>query len=73
MLCVYLLVIPAGKDNQLEILPLSGYYWQVSRRQELLIVGMACKKQEAVELVQSIVSDVYRRTGTADIRAYFMS
>lgn len=41
------------------------------QEQELYVVGLANGKEEAMELVQAIVADVYRKTGSYEkIRAY---
>ena len=40
--------------------------------QELFVVGITKGYDEAVELVEQIVQEVYDQTGTCDIRSYIL-
>lgn len=66
-----LITLPATKENQLEILSPGNYRRQAARKGETLIVGAAVGMREAKRLVEQIVGDVYRQTGTANVREYF--
>ncbi len=68
---VYLIALPSGPDNQLEILSPAVYRKQAERNKETLIVGLAGGMSEARQVVCQIAGDVYRLTGTADIRSFF--
>ncbi len=68
---VYLIALPSGPDNQLEIVSPAVYRKQAERNGETLIVGLASGMSEARQVVCRIAGDVYRLTGSADIRSYF--
>ena len=71
-LLVYLIMLAPTPMNQMEIVSPAEY-----RRQqrcngtEPLILGVAVGMDEAKELVGEIVADVYRLTGTADVKGYY--
>ncbi len=66
----YLITLPAGEKNQLEIIS-SVYLKQKSLRRICpVVVGIAKGYDEALFLVQQIVSEVYEQTGTAGVRKY---
>lgn len=73
LLLVHLITLPPTKENQLEIISPRDYRIQAKRHGEPLIIGLACGMREAKQVTVQIVSDVYRRTGTADVRKFFES
>lgn len=68
---VYLITLSGNEQNQLEIIPSWNLKFWYTRENCPCIVGLACGEAEAEELVCSIVSEVYEKTGKADLRAYF--
>lgn len=80
----YVLVLPEkGSTNLLELLPgkeLSGKFrkwdWQADRSislaDELIVIGIAENKEEAIEVARDIVDLVYQQTGGLDIRTFFI-
>lgn len=68
---IYLLTLPAGDRNQLEILPAWDMKFWCENMECPMIVGLACGKREALGLVQRITEDVLRRTGDVKLREYF--
>lgn len=68
---VYLITLSGNEQNQLEIIPSWNLKFWYTRENYPCIVGLACGEAEAEELVCSIVSEVYEKTGKADLRAYF--
>ena len=70
-LLVYLIMLAPTPMNQMEIVSPAEYRRQQRRNgTEPLILGVAVGMDEAKELVGEIVADVYRLTGTADVKGY---
>ena len=70
-LLVYLIMLAPTPVNQLEIVSPAEYRRQQRRNgTEPLILGVAVGMDEAKALVGEIVADVYRLTGTADVKGY---
>ena len=70
-LLVYLIMLAPTPVNQMEIVSPAEYRRQQRRNgTEPLILGVAVGMDEAKELVGEIVADVYRLTGTADVKGY---
>lgn len=70
-LFLLLIALPSSLDNQLEILSPQQYRRQAKQTGEPLIVGMAYGMQEARQVVTELVGEIVRRTGAAEVRAYF--
>ena len=68
---VYLLTLPSGEANQLEIVPAWNLNFPHIRARLPMIVGLGYGRAEAFELVRRIAEDVYRETNGAGLRAYF--
>ena len=70
-LLVYLIMLAPTPVNQMEIVSPAEYRRQQRRNgTEPLILGVAVGMDEAKALVGEIVADVYRLTGTADVKGY---
>ena len=71
-LLVYLIMLAPTPMNQMEIVSPAEYRRQQRRNgTEPLILGVAVGMDEAKALVGEIVADVYRLTGTADVKGYY--
>ena len=71
-LLVYLIMLAPTPMNQMEIVSPAEYRRQQRRTgTEPLILGVAVGMDEAKALVGEIVADVYRLTGTADVKGYY--
>ena len=71
-LLVYLIMLAPTPMNQMEIVSPAEYRRQQRRNgTEPLILGVAVGMDEAKELAGEIVADVYRLTGTADVKGYY--
>ena len=71
-LLVYLIMLAPTPVNQMEIVSPAEYRRQQRRNgTEPLILGVAVGMDEAKELAGAIVADVYRLTGTADVKGYY--
>lgn len=69
----FLVTLAANPENQLDILPVCELHFPYIRRNCPMIVGIALGREEALELVQAIVQEVYESTGGVDLRGYFES
>ena len=67
----YLITLAPTPKNQMEILTPTYYRSHRERSGEPLILGVACGRREAQEVVRTIVEDVYAKTGNALVRQYF--
>ena len=69
---VYVITPAQNPGNLLDIIPakeksLAG----INENSSLYILGLACGKKEAFELVRCMVDRVYQETSGLDIRGYF--
>lgn len=66
---VYVIMISSGPADILDILPAFMLFREDNR--ERRIIGLAVSKEEAYEVCEKIISDVFCETGGYDIRSYF--
>lgn len=70
----FLIMLPSNSENVLDILPASylnqPHFKNKFYKNELYVVGIAKGRDEALELVRSIVDEVYQATGSFDISGY---
>lgn len=67
---LYLITYAASDTDMLDIIH-SSYLRQRAVRERLPeIVGLACGRQEALRLVERMVSDCFRETGNCRVRDY---
>ena len=72
-LLVYLIMLAPTPVNQMEIVSPAEYRRQQRRNgMEPLILGAAIGMDEAKALAGEIVADVYRLTGMADVKGYYL-
>ena len=71
-LAVQLVVLPMGKNNQLEIINSQLLLQPSYPRQEMFVVAIVSGYDEAIEFVEKTVSEVYDKTGGADVRSYIL-
>lgn len=70
----FLITLPSNPENLLDIVPavclLQPHYKKKRYHEELYVLGIAKGRDEALELVRSIVDEVYKATGGFDISSY---
>lgn len=66
----YLLTLPAGEDNQLEIIPAWNMKFWYNKKKCPMIVGLGCGKSEMTAMVCQIAQEAVEQTGCADLRKY---
>ena len=59
-----------GKDL-FDLLPANEMKSSLRKKQDIYVLGMAGSREEAIELVQEMVMEVYGQTGGFDVRGYF--
>ena len=68
----YVVVLPAqGSSNLLELLQVKEAMKAEKRGEELVVVGIAAGKEEAMEIAGRIVDTVYQQTGDLKVKDYF--
>ncbi len=67
---IYVITLASNRQNLLDIIPSYELMQRGYPKREMVIVGLAKGYDEAVEVVASIVDEVYRNTGTFAVRTY---
>ena len=67
---LYLVVFSINPDNMLDILPEKEVMQKYYPKDELKVVGIADGKKEALGLVQRMIEESLRETGSADVRGF---
>lgn len=70
---IWLLVLPETENNQLEIMNPNLLLQKSYPRTEYFVVGIAKGFEEALEILEEIVQNVYNETRGADIRSYILN
>ena len=70
---VYLIVLSAHIDNQLEIYNSTLLLQKSFRKEELLIVGITKGYNESLEMVEKIMQEVYDNTKGTDMKSYILN
>lgn len=68
---IFVMVLSEGSD-QLEIYHCVFLQQQYYKKYPPYIVGIAGGHEEAVELLQKMISDVYEKTGSYQLKEYFL-
>ena len=71
MVSVYFIALASNPDNLFDIFHAAHLKESAFYRQNPYIVGIAPGYDEALELVQRMVEDIYRETGGFQVREYF--
>ena len=67
---LYLITMASHPDNMLDLVPEWEELQKGYPKETLRIVGLAENKKAAIKLMQSIIEESIKVTGSADIRAY---
>jgi hypothetical protein len=68
---VYCIAFASHPSNLFDIMDANELLFPHYRRSEVQIVGLANGKEEAIEMVQDMLMEVYHKTGEFDVRTYF--
>lgn len=67
---LYLITFSSHPDNMLDVMLEKEALQACYKKQGLKVVGIASGKKEAIDLVQNIIKESMRETGSADVRAF---
>lgn len=70
LLGTYVIMLPTAPGNQLDLIEAAELKQPYYKEKDIVIVGIASGKSEAVQVVADIVSEAVKETGEADILAY---
>ena len=68
---VYCIAFASHQDNLFDIMDANELLFPYYKKSEIRIVGLAKGREEALNLVQKMVMEVYHKTGNFNVRAYF--
>lgn len=68
---VYCIAFASHPSNLFDILDANELLFPHYQKSEVTVVGIAKGREEAVKLVQSMLMEVYQKTGEFDVRTYF--
>ena len=71
MVSIYLITLASNPENLFDIFHAAHLKQPTFYNQDLFVVGIAAGYEEALELVQRMVEDIYRKTGGFAVREYF--
>lgn len=70
----FLIMLSHNPDNLLDIMSanylLQPYFKKRKNIKDIYVIGLAKGKDEALELVRTVIDEVYTQTGAFDIRGY---
>ena len=67
---IYIISLASNQENLLDLIPAREIMQKGYPRKNLFIVGLAKGREEAVEVAQQIVLEVYENTGGFRVREY---
>ncbi len=70
LLNAYVIALPSSSENVLDIYRYMELLQNHYVKRDIFIVGLACGKDEAMELAARIIGDVYQNTGTFWVSDY---
>lgn len=72
VLGVYLITEPSNQENLFDILDAKELLFPYNKRRTIVVYGLAKGKGEAEQMVTEMIEEVYRETGTLNVREYFL-
>lgn len=73
LLDTYVITLASNENNLLDIMNSSVLLQPYYKKNSVFIVGIACGYEEALEVIQEIISEVYEKTGFFDVRSYLLT
>lgn len=68
----YVITLPVGGDGLLHLYPVYVLNQSYYQKQNIIVVGIARDKQEALLLTQDIVNECYEHTGDVQLESYLL-
>ena len=72
MVSIYFITLASNRENLFDIFHAAHLKQPAFYKQDLYVVGIASGYEEALELVQRMIDDIYRKTGGFAVREYFV-
>ena len=72
MLNTYVIALPSNDYDTLEIYPSNVLIQKWYRDYDMVIVGIAGGKEEALDMLQLIIMDCYNDTGSVNVKQYIL-
>lgn len=69
----FLITRPSNESNLFDILPTTELMFPYHKQREILVYGLAKGKEEAEQMVLTMLEDVYRETDGLRCKEYFES
>lgn len=67
---VYVIAFASNQNNLLDIIPARELMQKSYPKKDMVIIGLAKGRKDALELVRHIIDETYQNTGTVDVRSY---
>lgn len=71
VLDIYIISFASNKDNLFDIIPARELLQKGYPKENIKIIGLAKGRDEAFELVQQIIDEIYQCTGDVNVWEYF--
>ncbi len=68
---IYCIAFASHPNNLFDIMDANELLFPHYKKSQVRIIGLARGKEEAVNLVQDMLMEVYHNTGSFDVRTYF--
>ena len=68
---VYVLTFAANGKDLIDIIPSFMLEKESYKGRDIVVIGLAASKDEALEVGRQIITDCYNQTGGFDLRSYF--
>ena len=72
LLSIYLITLPSNGENLMDIIPATDLLQRAYPKRELFIIGIEKGYTQAAYMAAAIVSDVYTRTGTLNVKQFIL-
>ena len=66
------IVLSETSPNQFDIIDTGLLMWKKYPKEDLILVGIAKGQDEAMEVISRLSEEVFKETGTADMKSYVM-
>ena len=68
---VYCIAFASHPSNLFDILDANELLFPHYQKSKITVIGLAKGREEAIKLVQTMLMEVYQKTGEFDVRTYF--
>lgn len=68
---VYCIAFASGQHNLFDIMDANQLLFTHYKKKDITIVGLARGREEALDLVQDMLIEIYKNTGDFNVREYF--